>query len=298
MKSRILPGFFSVGPPRTATTWLDSALSGHVNLPERVKETRFFDLRFSHGLNWYARHFEHARPELPTGEIAPTYFYSVAARNRIAEVIPDARVIVTLRDPVDRLFSHYQLGRVKGRLTGEFAQAISKDVEAVESSRYVFHLSGWQKVFGADRVLVLIFEDLVADQTPFLEQVAMHIGLPANELDTADIGRVNSARRLPIPAFPAWTRLGITTAVRLRTYGFARTAALIRRLRLRKLFLPESGPTVPPIHPALATSLRERFKPEVEALERLLDRDLSIWKFGTKDAPQSQRLDNIVPRHR
>jgi hypothetical protein len=291
MKNGTLPGFFAVGPPRTATTWLDRVLLGHVNLPERVKETRFFDLRFSNGLDWYKEHFEHARPEVPTGEIAPTYFYSVSARNRIAAVIPNARLIVTLRDPVNRLFSHYQLGRAAGRVTGDFANAITEDTEMAESSRYVFHLTEWLKAFGRDRVLVLIFEDLIADHAPFLNQVAEHIGLPANELNGASIGQVNSARGVPIPSFPAWTKLGVAMSVRLRAYGFARTSALVRRLRLRKLFLPERGPAVPPIDPELAARIREDFTPEVEALEQLLNRDLSIWKSGSADEHQSQEPD-------
>src|SRR5271170_6528478 len=56
----ILPSFIVVGPPRTGTTWLHEVLTDHVNLPGPTKETRFFDLHFDRGLNWYLDHFPRA----------------------------------------------------------------------------------------------------------------------------------------------------------------------------------------------------------------------------------------------
>lgn len=278
-----LPEFFAVGPPRTATTWLHRVLLGHVNLPEGVKETRFFDLRFSNGFDWYRRHFEHARPELPTGEIAPTYFYSAAARERIAALVPTARIIVTLRDPVERLFSLYKKKRTSGRVTGTFASVLRHDPEMMESSRYVFHLTEWLKALGNDRVLVVVYEDLLRDPTAYVRRLADHIGIPSYEIDPAVFGPENSADRAPIPRIPAWTRLGVVTAERLYAYGFARTMALAKRLRLRRLFLAASGATVPPLDRLVAANLRELFRTEVEALEALLGQDLSVWKTGADD---------------
>ncbi len=52
-----LPDFIAVGPPRTATTWLDQVMRGHVGLPAGVKETQFFIFRYSQGIEWYAAHF-------------------------------------------------------------------------------------------------------------------------------------------------------------------------------------------------------------------------------------------------
>src|SRR5690349_11461994 len=104
-----LPQFFGIGPPRTATTWLHRVLTGHVNLPRIVKEPRFFDLRFSKGFDWYRGHFEPIDPAMPTGEISPTYFYSVDARHRIAKLLPNAKIICTLREPVARLYSLYRI---------------------------------------------------------------------------------------------------------------------------------------------------------------------------------------------
>src|SRR6266567_1488118 len=89
-KFRLLD-FLAVGPPRTRTTWLHHILTGHVGLPRGKKETHFFSSRYSFGLEWYARHFERCLPELPVGEVCPSYFGREEARERIKLHLPDCR---------------------------------------------------------------------------------------------------------------------------------------------------------------------------------------------------------------
>src|SRR6476660_7240250 len=86
-----LPTFFVVGPPRTGTSWLHTVLSQCTWLSHPTKETRFFDINFDRGLDWYAAHYKRAMGERVVGEIAPTYFASPSARERIARLIPKAK---------------------------------------------------------------------------------------------------------------------------------------------------------------------------------------------------------------
>jgi hypothetical protein len=111
-----LPDFIAVGPPRTATTWLDLVLRGHVGLPGETKETHFFTRNYGRGIDWYARHFRRCASGKVVGEICPSYFESPQARERIRAAIPGCEIICTLRDPVDRLYSYYKLMRQKGKL--------------------------------------------------------------------------------------------------------------------------------------------------------------------------------------
>src|SRR5207245_11287355 len=106
-----LPDFIVVGPPRTATTWLDTVLRGHVGLPRDVKETHFFARNYRQGLTWYERHFRHCAAEPVIGEICAAYFENPQARERIRTHLPKCRIICTLRDPVERLYSYYKLMR-------------------------------------------------------------------------------------------------------------------------------------------------------------------------------------------
>ena len=98
-----LPEFIAVGPPRTATTWLDAVLRGHVGLPEGTKETHFFTRSYSNGLAWYRSHFAYCPPQLQVGEICTSYFRSSTARGRISTDIPGCKIICSLRDPTNML---------------------------------------------------------------------------------------------------------------------------------------------------------------------------------------------------
>ncbi len=290
LTSERLPNFIAVGPPRTATTWLHTLLRGHVNLPERAKETRFFDNRFRLGLDWYARHFKHARSGVPTGEIAPTYFHSACARERIADSLPGVKIIVSLREPVERLYSLYRLKLSAGLLRGSFLESVRGDAEMIESSRYVFHLSEWMKLFGPERVLVLVYESLVHEPVQYAEQIFDYLGLPRQNLSAKDFTPVHNSETFRQPRHPTVKKL----AVQMRDSVLAHVAMprrLLKWVRFGKLLesvLERSSRAIPPLDADLKARLREKFTSEVEGVETLVARDLSIWKTPRIERSASQ----------
>ncbi len=102
-----LPEFLGIGPPRTGTTWLHNVLEGHVDLPYGVKETLYFTTFYDKGFDWYARHFRYATGERKVAEVCP-YFFDTVTLERIKAIMPNCKFIVTMRDPVDRLYSMYK----------------------------------------------------------------------------------------------------------------------------------------------------------------------------------------------
>src|SRR5579863_246370 len=209
-----LPDFLAVGPPRTATTWLERMLAGRVGLPAGIKETAFFTKNYDLGLPWYAAHFQTCPSEFPVGEICPVYFDSSEARGRIAQHIPDVRVIITLRDPVQRLYSHYRLLRREGWIGAlTLDQALAKDLKwsgagnLHGSNRYATHVAEWQRMFGAARVLVLIHDDLIAAPQTFLDCVCDFVGIARFEITRAQAReRINTVERAPLS--PRFARYG------------------------------------------------------------------------------------------
>ena len=89
------------------------------------------------------------------GEVAPTYFVSHQARERIAKTIPHAKVVCIFRDPVDRVVSLYRLKRAYGMIPWSFEEAITRDPELLESSKYGANLKAWLHTLGPDQVLAL-----------------------------------------------------------------------------------------------------------------------------------------------
>src|SRR5579863_8366499 len=98
VSARALPSFFIIGPPRTGTSWLHEVLAKRIILPDLVKETRFFDIHFERGIDWYRAHYRKSGGGF-LGEVAPTYFASATARERLLRTIPEARIVCIFRDP-------------------------------------------------------------------------------------------------------------------------------------------------------------------------------------------------------
>ncbi len=271
-----LPGFIAVGPPRTGTTWLYRALNGYVGLPRGTKETDFFSINYSKGLEWYLEFFRDCAPDLPIGEISPNYFADDAAADRISAQIPGCRIVCTLRDPVDRLYSFYRLMRHNGWTGKTFEDVVESYPPAVDSNRYAYHIRRWWKLFGRERVLVALYDDLEDDSQRFLNAICDFIGIRSIRLDGSPLmnRHVNSVTRGP--RFVSLAHHSWRLRQWLDARGAETTITLLRKIGLWR-FSFRGGGEFGPLDPEVDRRLRERFRPEVEALEALIGRELSAW---------------------
>lgn len=163
-----LPHFIIIGAMKAGTTTLFDRLGQvpGVTLPE-VKEPHFFSSedRWGRGVDWYRSLFE-GRPGL-TGEASADYADANTAAltaSRIYSVVPAARLIYALRDPVDRIRSHYRHEVLRAREKRTFLQALADPGnEYLAKSRYGAVLAAFRVVFPPDQILVYRLEDLDAD---------------------------------------------------------------------------------------------------------------------------------------
>jgi hypothetical protein len=136
--TRIKPSFIIIGAQRAGTTSLYNYLCEHpAILPARRKEVHFFNRNFAHGTQWYWAQFpawiEHRDrwgKRTLTGESTPAYVFHPLAAQRVRQTLPDVKLIVLLRNPVDRAFSHYRHGLREGYESLPFGEAL-----ALESAR-------------------------------------------------------------------------------------------------------------------------------------------------------------------
>jgi sulfotransferase family protein len=280
---RTLPDFVAVGVGRSGTTWLHQMLTHHVGLPAGVKETDFFLRNYAKGIDWYEAFFKDCDPALPIGEICPTYFSSAEVRARIAEHIPGCRIVCTFREPVERAYSHYKLMRHNVWTRSTFEEAVDRYAEIAEMNRYAFHLKGWQDTFGKENVLICLYDDLESDPQSYLNRVCSFIGIESIAIDDRQAtARVNS-----FPTAPRNRKLA-QNARHARDWLRAHRAYFAIRLLDRAgvwRYCFEGGEQFEPIPAEVEARLRMRFRPEVEALEELIGRDLSSWKREPERQP-------------
>lgn len=273
-----LPDFIGVGPPRTATTWLHEALSGHVGLPAGIKETDFFVYQYDRGLAWYASHFRDCPPDRPAGEFSANYFIGAKTRERIAHHIPECKIICTLRDPVERVYSHYRKMREGAYFCGTFEECLEKRSDVLEWSKYAYHVAEWRNLFGTENVLVMIQDDLKTDAQSFIDRACDFLGIARIPLKPGSQSKLVNA--IPAQPWNSWVaRMARKTRDKLQQRGHYRVVELLKRTGLRDVIFA-SGPAFEPISSEVDARLRAFFRPQIESLEEMLGRDLSKWKIG------------------
>src|SRR5271167_716852 len=281
-----LPDFLAVGPQRTGTTWLHEVMKPHLGLPRGIKETDFYLKNYSKGMAWYREYFRDYPPELTLGEVDPNYFGEDIARERIEKDIPRAKIIVTLRDPVERAYSSYRVMRRDAWTRVSFEETVAKNRIIRESSRYAHHLERWQRSFGKDRVLVCFYDDLEQSAQGFLDPICDFIGAKRIKVEGSRLAseRVNTVTRAPRSRKLAQNARNARDWMRLHRWH--RAVELLESAGVWR-FCFGGGEEFGPLDAETAARLREHFRLEVEALERLTGRDLSGWKKNRGGARSS-----------
>lgn len=192
---RSLPDFAIIGTQRGGTTSLYRYLSRHPDVgPAYRKEVHFFDRYYAKGLDWYLAHFPMRGEADIVGEASPYYLFHPEVPERIHAVLPHAKFIALLRNPVDRAYSHYHMKVRRGIETLSFEEAIDKEDERMSVTDdaaslpwrhysylrrglYVDQLQRWTNIFPRERLLVIKSEDLYKDPARVLTQTQAFLGL-------------------------------------------------------------------------------------------------------------------------
>ena len=243
----LLPDAVVVGSMKAGTSWIHDYLGarGDVLLPSGVKETFFFDRRFGKGPGWYSSHFVPPRGEAPLRvvEVAPSYFHHGETPRRMHDVLGDVALVASLRDPVERTWSHYVHLLRKGHTRLGLREAAREHPELLAASRYREQLERWRAVFGEEGVAVLCFDDLVADPVRFTGDLCRALGLPPVELTPEMSEPANQAAVAPSPRLAS---LGIRLADHLRDRRLYFLVNLAKRAGLQAVFFGRPGGAPPP----------------------------------------------------
>ena len=137
-----LPDFLGLGVQKGGTTSLHRLLEQHpdVFLPP-VKEVHYFSLNYASGEAWYRSQFAGAKPDQHCGEITPYYIFHPQVAARVKEALPQAKLIVLLRDPVDRALSQYFHSRRHGFESLELEAALEAEPQRLLDAERVLQAS-------------------------------------------------------------------------------------------------------------------------------------------------------------
>jgi hypothetical protein len=233
---RVLPDFIIAGVQKGGTSSLFNYLTQHPNIsPGYKKEVKFFDGNYHKGINWYRFNFpliaQMDNAEQQTGEASPSYVFHPLVPQRINESIPNIKLIILLRNPIARAYSHYQGNLRKGHENKSFEEAIELEESRLDGEKeaiiadqhypmykylvysylargvYIDQIKNWLQSFPREQILILKSEDLFSNPQGVYSQVLHYLGLQDWRLSKFEI--VNYGR---------YKEMATETEIKLRQY--------------------------------------------------------------------------------
>ena len=193
----MLPNFLIIGAPRCGTSWLHRCLKDHPQIAvASKKEVDFFELHWDRGVAWYESLFEECAGATAIGEATPGYMYQPLAIERMAAVVPDARLIAILRNPVNRAYSQYWLQRNRYYEGLTFEQAMDHHPRLIELGLYTSQIQKVLQHYAPDQLQILFFEDLQLDNQACVRRVFDYLGVDT-EFVSPSIGQTYNAVLYP-----------------------------------------------------------------------------------------------------
>lgn len=211
-KEKWSPDFIIVGAQKAGTGALREYLIQHPLIVfSKKKEVHFFDRRFKNGVQWY----EHQFPVRPSaehllGEKTPYYIVHPSIPHRVFSLFPKVKIIMILRNPVSRAYSHYQFNVRNGVEPLSFEEAIEAEPERLQENKmggtpfssnhnfkyysyltrgmYIDQIKRWLKYFPKKQILILTSEDLNQNPLKVVNEIYTFLGLPlVDQLDDIEL---------------------------------------------------------------------------------------------------------------
>ncbi len=275
-----------IGVQKAATTWLFSNLTDHPDVGMAIagrptrKEQNFFNRHYERGFRWYDENFEAGRLN---SEFSVLYFHDANVPGRLHRYNPDARLLLCLREPAARAYSHHRHEFRRGRLTADrydFWSALPANPSYLEQGLYATHLRRWLELFPLEQIHVVLHDDVIEQPEEVIAGVYAFAGVETTFRSPSLRAKVNgpvkvrselAAKALSASSSVVKTLLGPTIHEAVKGTGIS---GVVRRANVEVVDQVE----IPPLDPEGRVRLRAMFAGEVERLEEMIGRDLSTWK--------------------
>lgn len=292
--------FIGIGAGKSGTTWVAHMLDQHPDIcVSEPKEVCYFNAEAIspaefHGkgrreqsinrnhtrpLSWYELHFRHCKEGQIIGEYSPGYFYDPQAPRAIKEAFPGVKLIVALRNPIDRAYSDYWMHRNSFKTENrDFDEAVHEpDSPYLNDGFYYRNLEHYLKWFKKEQILVVFFEDIRKDPATVTKDLYRFL-----EVDESFVpgGMKSEFNYSKTSRFKGAVEMMNRTASLLVWMRMVFVVRLLKKLKINKLVLKiiSKRTEYPPMDMKTRSYLRETFREDIGRLEAFLDKDLSLWK--------------------
>jgi hypothetical protein len=280
MISNRLINCFIAGSQKTGSTWLYQCFKEHpeIYVPE-IDAIHLFTINYNRSTEIINRFYSNVESEKVICDPTPSYIRDSQAAERIYRYNPDAKLIFTLRNPIERSFSHYWHQKSRKQIFFNFADSIiykgvgNYDLYEIwiKSSFYFDQLKPYFEVFPREQILVCLFDDLKKNPESFLSNMYEFLGVDSSFKPTVLNSKINAARipvkdaGIPYGQIDLFRKLRQALKIVIRD-----TKPTLRDIVLEPEYLNE-------ISDEVRMKLNEIFREQNLKLQELIGRDLSCW---------------------
>jgi len=282
--------FIGIGTSKAGTTWVSEMLDAHPEIcMSEPKEVNFFNEQDNYYTNihnpnydkdfsWYKKHFLHWRTGQIIGEFTPKYLPDMKAPLRIKNAFPDVKLIVCLRNPVERAFSQYNFIKYfKKKEIRSFEEVIRKEPQYIEKGLYCKHLNRYFQYFNKHQFHIIWFEDIKNHPDEVLKSLFRFLGTDETFKPLNAHKKINAARQSRFHQIPQlmdkFTNVLTHNKLSFIIKAIKKTGVhtVVKKANVQKI-------TYLPMPAEARHFLRQQFAEDIAGLEKLLNKNLSHWK--------------------
>ena len=239
-----------------------------------AKDIYYFDQYYQRGMSWYESFFKDAGEAIAIGEVSHDYLYSSDALHRIRSELGDVKLVMCLRDPIQRAHSAYLFMKRNGTTKQGFRDTLLENPNILERGLYSRYVEESRELFGAERVKVFIFDDLQYDPRQLAKELYRFIGVD-------DAFDYRKAEEKVLPASAARVQVFATIAKKgarlVRKLGYPGLVGRLKDSKLNALLYKPLERETDAISDSDQEWLRGYYENDVVALESLLGIRLPAW---------------------
>lgn len=282
--------FVGIGAPRCGTTKLSRGLAEHPEICfSSRKELHYFnfDHLYNQGQSYLTRFFNHCQNEKLKGEWSTDYLYSQKAAERIKNHNPNVKILICLRHPIDRAYSHYLLQKYSGSINPwqTFNTAISDrdKYHYLKRGFYAEPLKHYLDTFPREQIHIIVYEELVENPSKIFQQLYQFLEVDSNFIPPSLHENIDYRAK---KKFHSLTLVALTNKLTL-LYKQSRFRKLLGGLGIRnflrwlKKINRQNTPQKfqkPPLDQQIRERLQKFYEPEIAAVEKIIGRPLPAWK--------------------
>jgi len=283
--------FIGIGAPKCGTSKIAQLLAAHPQIClSEPKDIQYFNERATYvqsnpnpnhakSLDWYMQHFNHCSTNSIKGEFATVYMYCPKAASLIQRTFPKVKLIAAIRQPAERAFSHYLMLRFfQKREARSFEELIKKEPEFIDKGKYAEQLQPFFDLFDPSQIMIVNIENLQQNTSVVTQQLYRFLGVADDFVPSELEAKVNTAKAM---RFKWLSVLYGTVMEKMIDYGFANVIHALRKTGIKKIYDRlnyQNLPALPQISDESYNYITQQCLSDIEALEKLLDRDFSHWK--------------------